>query len=74
MLAAVSALIGAGALLFARHPTLLAVGVTMVTGVFAGYVTSLLVIPPLHRLWIGTRDASNDASTRKHGGGAYSLD
>ena len=49
-LAAISALIGAGALLFARHPTLLSVGVTMVTGVFAGYVTSLLVIPPLHRL------------------------
>lgn len=52
-LAAASTLIGAGALLFARHPTLFAVGVTLVTGVLAGYLTSIFVIPPLYRLWPG---------------------
>ena len=51
-LAAASTLIGAGALLFARHPTLLSVGATLVTGVLAGYITSLRVIPPIYRLWI----------------------
>ncbi len=50
-LAAVSTFIGAGALLLARHPTLFSVGVTMVTGVLTGYLSSLWIIPPLYRLW-----------------------
>jgi predicted exporter len=50
--AAVTTLIGAGALLFARHPLLFSVGVTLVTGVLSGYLSSLIVIPPLFRLWI----------------------
>jgi len=50
-LAAVSTFIGAGALLLARHPTLYAVGVAMVTGVLTGYLSSLWIIPPLYRMW-----------------------
>ena len=50
-LAAASSLIGAGALLLARHPTLFSVGVTLVTGILAGTLSSLWIIPPLYRIW-----------------------
>ncbi len=49
--AALTTLIGAGVLLFAKHPILFSIGVTLVTGVMAGYISSLLIIPPLYRLW-----------------------
>ncbi|MCX5701012.1 MAG: MMPL family transporter [Candidatus Omnitrophica bacterium] len=49
--AALTTLIGAGVLLFAKHPILFSIGVTLVTGVAAGYISSLLIIPPLYRLW-----------------------
>lgn len=48
-LSAVTTLIGAGVLLFARHPILFAIGLTMVTGVLAGYLSSILVLPSLYR-------------------------
>ena len=51
-LAAVTTLIGSGVLLFARHPILFSVGVTMTIGVLSGYLSSLFIIPPLYRLWI----------------------
>lgn len=47
--AAATTLIGAGALLFARHPMLFSVGVT---GVLSGYLSSVIVRPALNRLWI----------------------
>lgn len=50
-LCTVTTVIGAGALLFARHPALWSVGVTVVSGVTAGYLTSLLVVPKLMELW-----------------------
>ena len=50
-LSAVTTLIGAGALLLARHPILFSIGVTMVTGVLAGYVAAMLVVPSFHR-WL----------------------
>jgi predicted exporter len=50
-LSALTTLIGAGALLFARHPLLFSVGSTMVTGVLAGYLSAMLVLPSLHH-WI----------------------
>jgi predicted exporter len=50
-LSAVTTLIGTGALLLARHPILFSIGVTMVTGVLGGYVSSMLVVPSLHR-WL----------------------
>jgi predicted exporter len=52
-LSAVTTLIGAGALLFARHPLLFSIGLTMVTGVLAGYVSSMLVVPPLYHRFVG---------------------
>jgi predicted exporter len=50
-LAAVTTLIGAGVLLFAQHPVLFSIGVTLVTGVLSGYLSSLLIIPAAYRLW-----------------------
>lgn len=54
---AVTTLIETGALLFARHPVLFAIGVTMATGVLAGYVSSMLVVPSLYR-WFDRREIS----------------
>ncbi len=50
-LAAVTTLIGAGVLLFAQHPVLFSIGLTLVSGVLSGYLSSLLVIPAAYRLW-----------------------
>jgi predicted exporter len=52
-LSALTTLIGAGALLFARHPLLFSIGLTMVTGVLAGYVSSMLVLPSLYHRLVG---------------------
>jgi predicted exporter len=52
-LAALTTLIGIGVLLFAKHPVLFSIGSVLVTGVASGYVSSLLVIPSLFRLWTG---------------------
>jgi predicted exporter len=57
-LSAVTTLIGAGALLFARHPILYAIGLTMVTGVLAGYVSSMLVLPSLYHRFVEDRARS----------------
>ena len=56
-LAAVTTLIGAGVLLFAQHPVLFSIGVTLTTGVLAGYLSSLLIIPAAYRLWKDKEDA-----------------
>ena len=50
-LAAVTTLIGAGVLVFAQHPVLFSIGVTLTTGVLAGYLSSLMIIPAAYRLW-----------------------
>jgi predicted RND superfamily exporter protein len=52
-LSAVTTLIGTGALLLASHPVLFSIGVTMVTGVLGGYVSSMLVVPSLYRRLMG---------------------
>jgi uncharacterized protein len=49
--AALTTLIGTGVLLFAQHPVLFSIGVTLTTGVLTGYLSSLLIIPALYRLW-----------------------
>jgi predicted exporter len=56
-LSAATTLIGTGVLLFARHPILFSIGVTMATGVLAGYASAMLVVPSLYRrfVWEGTR-------------------
>jgi hypothetical protein len=55
-LSAVTTLIGTGVLVFAQHPILSSIGVTMVTGVLAGYVSSMLVVPSLYRGFAGASD------------------
>jgi len=50
--AAASTIVGTGVLLFAHHPILFSIGVTLTAGVFSGYLFSLLVIPALYRLWV----------------------
>ena len=49
-LSALTTVIGAGALLFAKHPMLFAIGVTLVTGVLAGYIASITLVPSMYRL------------------------
>jgi len=55
-LAAVTTLIGAGVLIFAQHPVLFSIGVTLTTGVLAGYLSSLMIIPAVYRLWKDNKD------------------
>lgn len=43
-------LIGAGALLFAKHPVMFSIGLTLELGVGAGYIVSMVVIPSLCHL------------------------
>ena len=57
-LAALTTLIGAGVLLFAQHPVLFSIGVTLTSGVLAGYLSSLLIIPPAYRWWKAKDDLS----------------
>ncbi len=50
-----TALIGAGVLLFTHHPALFSVGLTLVGGISAGYVTAMLVVPALCSLLLKDR-------------------
>lgn len=49
-LSAITTLIGAGVLLFAKHPALFSIGITLVIGVFAGYISSVFIIPALQKI------------------------
>jgi uncharacterized protein len=51
-LSAGTTLIGVGALLFARHPALFSVGLTLMGGISAGYLTSMFVVPALCNLML----------------------
>ncbi len=53
-LSAWTTLVGAGALLLARHPVMFDIGVTLVAGVAAGYACALWVVPALYRLTQGS--------------------
>lgn len=46
-LSAVTTVLGAGVLLFARHPALFSIGLTLVVGVAAGYLCAVGVVPAL---------------------------
>lgn len=62
-LCAATTLIGAGALLLARHPVLFSIGLTLTAGVLSGYLTSVIVVPSMYRLWgqrFGRRGNLND--------------
>lgn len=51
-MAAVTTISGAGALIFAKHPALLSVGITMVIGVTTGYLSSVLIVPQLTEIFL----------------------
>jgi len=46
-LSAVTTLVGAGVLLFANHPALYSVGLTLIAGIASGYLAAMLVVPSL---------------------------
>ncbi len=48
-------LIGASSLLFASHPVLFSIGLTLVAGLSAGFLASQYVVPALYRVWIGKK-------------------
>lgn len=58
-LAATTTLLGAGVLLFAKHPALFSVGVTLVSGVGVGYVAAMWVVPAFHALLWDDRKADH---------------
>lgn len=49
-LSAATTLIGAGALLFANHPVMFSIGITLTSGVLAGYLSAAVIIPALFEL------------------------
>jgi predicted exporter len=49
---ALTTLIGAFSLLFAKHPILFSIGLTLVAGLFSGYISSQTVIPALYRIFV----------------------
>jgi predicted exporter len=55
-LSALSSLIGAGVLIFADHPALFSIGVTLVIGLGSGYLSSVLVSPWVAGLPAGRRE------------------
>jgi predicted RND superfamily exporter protein len=55
---ALTTIIGAFSLLFARHPVLFSIGLTLVTGLFSGYIASQTVIPALYRVFIEKKESA----------------
>lgn len=49
-LSALTTIIGAGALLFAVHPVMFTIGIVLVSGVIAGYMSSIFVIPAFYQM------------------------
>lgn len=50
--AMVTTIMGAAALLFAHHPALYSVGLTLVIGVGLGYIAAMWLIPALYAVWM----------------------
>jgi predicted exporter len=59
-LCAATTLAGAGTLLFARHPALFSIGVTLVIGIAAGYLSAVFVVP-----WLSVGDKNRIAGPAK---------
>ncbi len=55
-LCTVTTLIGVGVLIFAKHPALSSVGITMVIGLGAGFFSSVMVVPKLCELFVKGKD------------------
>ena len=64
-LSAGTTIAGAAALLFARHPALYSVGLTLTGGIFSGYLVAMFVVPACCRLWCGQKgDGAPDRESR----------
>lgn len=51
-LSAISTVIGTAVLLFAKHPAMFSMGLAMSISLFTGWLSSVLVVPPLCRMWL----------------------
>jgi uncharacterized protein len=60
---AVTTVIGSGSLLFAQHPVLFSVGITITSGIIASYFAALVVVPALAEILILKN--SNGGTPRK---------
>ena len=49
VVSSLTTILGFGALLFARHPSLSSIGITTVVGIVCGLMASLLIVPVLSR-------------------------
>lgn len=49
---ALTTIIGAAVLLFAQHPVLYSIGLTLFLGLFSGYIATQNVLPAIYNLWI----------------------
>ncbi len=66
-LCAMTTVVGTAALIFASHPALLLVGVSLTSGLLGGYTTALFVLPGLCFLLDRTRQAKQPAPLTIHG-------
>ena len=51
ILTTATSIIGAGVLLFTKHPVLFAIGLTLTVGMLVGHVVTIWVVPALYSLW-----------------------
>lgn len=51
ILTTATSIIGAGVLLFTRHPVLFAIGQTLTVGMLVGHITTIWAVPALFTLW-----------------------
>jgi predicted exporter len=53
---ALTTIVGAFSLLFARHPVLFSIGLTLTMGLMAGYLAAQFAVPALYRMWMGKKE------------------
>lgn len=53
---ALTTIVGASSLLFARHPVLFSIGLTLTIGLAAGYLAAQFIVPALYRMWMVKRE------------------
>lgn len=62
-LSAITTVVGTGALLFAHHPALFTIGLTLTIGVTAGYIAAMFVVPALYELVLAGRGPGEGSDT-----------
>jgi uncharacterized protein len=53
---ALTTIVGAFSLLFAHHPVLFSIGLTLTMGLTAGYLASQFIVPALYRIWMKKKE------------------